>query len=185
MTGLASAARSPGRPIGSCTRRPTRCGASLRSCCSRGRRMRLGLSRDIRLRAASASGSAPMARAAIRSAASRYFSISTGEMVSTSPMLSKPSPESSVGKSFSARKSTASRSRMVFEYSVRFSRRAVTRPGSGFTLRSAFSNSPCTNFIRASICASSGAAACPWAAFRRCGSSAGSAPSRRGARKWS
>ena len=36
------------------------------------------------------SGSAPIARAAMRSAAEMYFSISTGEIVSTSPMLSKP-----------------------------------------------------------------------------------------------
>ena len=45
------------------------------------------------------SGSAPMAREAMVSAAVRYFSISTGEMVRMSPMLSKPLPESSVGKS--------------------------------------------------------------------------------------
>ena len=36
------------------------------------------------------SGSAPMARDAMASAAFRYFSISTGEMVRISPMLSKP-----------------------------------------------------------------------------------------------
>ena len=36
------------------------------------------------------SGSPPTARAAICSAADRYFCISVGETVSTSPMLSKP-----------------------------------------------------------------------------------------------
>ena len=86
------------------------------------------------------SGSPPMARAAMRSAARRYFSIRIGEIVRTSPRLSKPWPESSLGKSRSAWKSTASRSRIVFEYSLRLSRWAVTRPGSGLTLRSALSN---------------------------------------------
>ena len=45
-------------------------------------------------------GSVPVAiaRSAMRPAAERYFSINTGETVSTSAMLSKPSPESSVGK---------------------------------------------------------------------------------------
>ena len=47
-------------------------------------------------------------------------------------MLSNPSPESSVGKFLSARNSMARRSRIVFVYSARFNRRAVTRPGSGF-----------------------------------------------------
>ena len=46
------------------------------------------------------SGSAATARAAMRSAAEIVLSISTGEMVRTSPMLSKPLPESSVGKFF-------------------------------------------------------------------------------------
>ena len=60
-------------------------------------------------------------------------------------MLSKPSPESSVGKFWSARKSTASRSRIVLVYSARFNRRAVTRPGSGFIAASARVNSFSSN----------------------------------------
>ena len=59
-------------------------------------------------------------------------------MLSTSAILSKPSPRSSVGKSSSAWKSMPSKSWMELEYSVRFKRRAVTRPGSAATLASAF-----------------------------------------------
>ncbi len=69
-------------------------------------------------------------------------------------MLSKPSPESSVGKLRSARNSIASRSRIVFVYSARFSRRAVTRPGSGFMLASARANSASRKVTRAAISAS-------------------------------
>ena len=78
-----------------------------------------------------------------------YFSISTGEMLSTSAMLSKPSPESSVGKSCVARKSTASRSRIVLLYSLRFRRRAVTRPGSGLTFAIGFLKLACQIFQQA------------------------------------
>ncbi len=66
-------------------------------------------------------------------------------------MLSKPLPRSSVGKLFSAWNSTARRSRMVLVYSLRLRRRAVTRPGSGFTPRSAFSNSAVRNWTTESI----------------------------------
>ena len=52
-------------------------------------------------------------------------------MVSTSAMLSKPCPVSSAGNSLLVSKLTPSRSRIVFRYSVRLSRRTVTRPGSG------------------------------------------------------
>ena len=69
-------------------------------------------------------------------------------------MLSKPSPESSVGKFWSARKSTASRSRIVFVYSARFRRRAVTRPGSGLTSASARVNSFSRNVTSVAICSS-------------------------------
>ena len=72
-----------------------------------------------------------MAAVAIRSAAAMYFSIRIGGSESTSPMLSKPYPESSAGKSAAGFRSTPSRSRMVLLYSARFRRRAVTRPGSG------------------------------------------------------
>ncbi len=92
----------------------------------------------------------------MRSAALTYFSISRGEMVRTSPMLSKPWPESSVGKSRCAAKSTPNRSRMVFAYSARLRRLAVTRPGSGLTFRSARSNSPRTYLISPSTCAAEG-----------------------------
>ena len=52
-------------------------------------------------------------------------------MVSTSPLLSNPNAVSSAGKSSAAWKSGRnSRSRIVFVYSARFSRRSVTRPGS-------------------------------------------------------
>ena len=69
-----------------------------------------------------------------------YNAPSTTATRSTSPILSKPSLESSAGKSFSARKWTPSRSRIVFVYSVRFSRCAVIRPGSGFADASRRSN---------------------------------------------
>ena len=62
-------------------------------------------------------------------AALMYFSISIGESDSTSPMLSKPYPESSTGNSSAGRSVTPSRSRIVLLYSARFKRRAVTRPG--------------------------------------------------------
>ena len=107
------------------------------------------------------SGPVAIARSAIRPAAERYFSISTGETVSTSPMLSKPSPESSVGKFRSARNSTASRSRIVLVYSARFSRRAVTRPGSGFIAASARANSVSSSLTSVLICSSDGGTDAP------------------------
>ena len=82
-------------------------------------------------------GFATIARCMMLSAAARYRSISTGDIVSTSPMLSKPWPMSSDGKSSVGSKSTPIRSRIVFRYSVRFSRRIVTRPGSGLASRAA------------------------------------------------
>ena len=97
-----------------------------------------------------------IARSAIRPAADRYFSISTGETVRTSPMLSKPSPESSVGKFRSARKSTASRSRIVFVYSARFKRLAVTRPDPASWRRRRASNSFSSSFTSVAICSSDG-----------------------------
>src|ERR1700694_5027345 len=45
---------------------------------------------------------------------------------------------------------------MVLEYSLRLSRRAVTRPGSGLIWLSALSNSACTNLTSASIWAAGG-----------------------------
>ena len=75
-----------------------------------------------------------MAALAIWSAAAMYFSIKTGASESTSPILSKPQPTSSVGKSSAGRRSTPTRSQTVLLYSARFSRRAVTRPGSGLWL---------------------------------------------------
>src|SRR2546427_649120 len=65
-------------------------------------------------------------------AAARYFSSNIGGSVSTSPILSKPWPESSGGNSFSVSKSIPIKSRIVLRYSTRLSRRTVTRPGSGF-----------------------------------------------------
>jgi hypothetical protein len=100
--------------------------------------------------------SPPSARWAMRSAALRYFSISTGDTVSTSPILSKPSPESSVGKFLSARNSTASRSRIVLVYSARLRRRAVTRPGSGRIAASARVNSVSRNLTIFPIWSSDG-----------------------------
>jgi hypothetical protein len=49
-------------------------------------------------------------------------------MVSTSPILSKPYPESSTGNSSAGLTDTPSRSRTVLLYSARFSRRAVILP---------------------------------------------------------
>src|SRR6185295_16002105 len=91
------------------------------------------------------------AHVAILSAAPRYRSIRTGDTVSTSPMLSKPSPESSVGKYFSARKDTPRRSRIVLLYSLRLSRWAVIRPGSEGTALSVLSNALWTNAVNAAM----------------------------------
>jgi len=91
-----------------------------------------------------------MARWTTLSAAARYRSISTGDIVSTSPMLSKPWPMSSEGKSSVGSKSTPTRSRIVLRYSVRFNRRIVTRPGSGLASRAARSNAPRTARRKAS-----------------------------------
>ena len=63
--------------------------------------------------------------------ASKYFSSRIGGSESTSPMSSKPSPTSSAGKSDDSLRSSPIRSRMVLSYSLRLSRRMVTRPGSG------------------------------------------------------
>ena len=48
---------------------------------------------------------------------------------------------------------------MVFEYSARFSRRAVTRPGSGFTSLSALANSPSRKWISPLVAAAVGCGA--------------------------
>ena len=57
------------------------------------------------------------------------FSISIGEIDRTSPMLSKPYPWLSTGKSSAGRSDTPKKSRIVLLNSTRFNRRAVTRPG--------------------------------------------------------
>jgi hypothetical protein len=62
-----------------------------------------------------------------------YPSISAGEMVSTSAMLSKPWLMSSVGSSGATSTSTASRSRTEFAYSVRFNRCSAGLPGLGWS----------------------------------------------------
>ena len=62
--------------------------------------------------------------------AARYFSMSSGDIESTSPMLSNPYPTSSEGKSSAGRMVTPSKSRTVLLYSSRFSLRRVTLPGS-------------------------------------------------------
>ena len=63
------------------------------------------------------------------SAAARYFSSNSGESESTSPMLSKPLPTSSEGKSSAGRAWMSSRSRIVLLYSARLSRRSRHVPG--------------------------------------------------------
>ena len=81
------------------------------------------------------------ARSTITSAACKYFSNNSGEIVSTSPILSNPSPASSGGNSTSLLNSIPIRSLMVFRYSARLSRRTVTFPGSdAVALRSKASN---------------------------------------------
>ena len=99
VTGFASALRSPGNPkrMMYSPSHSMRCVASTVLTSNR----RIFIVR--RLYSTSSgffgSGSAPMALAAMRSAAVMYFSMSTGEMVNTSAMLSNPSPESSTGNS--------------------------------------------------------------------------------------
>ena len=93
----------------------------------------------------------PTARDAIVSAAATYFSAAAAKYQNVRYVV-ESFPKSSVGNSSSAaRKSTPRMSRTVFEYSVRFNRRTVTRPGSGFASRSALSNSPSRYATIASI----------------------------------
>ena len=69
--------------------------------------------------------------------AERYRSISDAETVRTSAMLSNPLLSSSGGRREVASISNASRSRIAFAYSARFSRWSAVRPGRGFGRRGA------------------------------------------------
>ncbi len=102
-----------------------------------------------RMSVGSIAGVPKSATRATRSAADTYFSIRTGESDSTSAMLSKPYPASSCGKSSAGRMSTPSSSLMVLLYSVRFRRRAVTRPGSGGVAASIRSSSRASHVVTA------------------------------------
>ena len=77
----------------------------------------------------------------IASAAATYFSTSSGDIDNTSPMLSKPLPTSSDGKSSAGVKSMPTKSRTVLLYSARFRRRIVTRPGCSWSSQSNLANS--------------------------------------------
>src|ERR1017187_4619209 len=89
----------------------------------------------------------PMASRLPRRAADMYRSSRAGETESTSPMLSKPKPESSTGSVEPALISSASKSRMALLYSARFSRWTTGLPGLGLraALRSSASSSHLTN----------------------------------------
>ena len=73
----------------------------------------------------------PTASRLIFAAAERYFSTSIGDTVRTSPMLSKPYPESSAGSSDAASMSIAIRSRTALAYWKRLRRYAAGLPGLG------------------------------------------------------
>jgi len=62
------------------------------------------------------------------SAASRYFSIKNDALCSASPTLSNPLAAAVDGQHFLQLEVDARRSRMVFPYSTRLSRRRTTRP---------------------------------------------------------
>ena len=64
--------------------------------------------------------------------ADRYRSISDGDTVRTSAMLSNPLLSSSGGRSAAASMSSARRSRIALAYSARFRRCMDVRPGRGF-----------------------------------------------------
>src|SRR5437667_5776232 len=74
-------------------------------------------------------------------------------------MLSKPKAGVSAGKLSAGRRSTPSRSRRVLLYSARLSRRAVTRPASGFATRSCRANSDSSQWVTPAMVAAGGIAA--------------------------
>src|SRR6266478_3403550 len=71
-------------------------------------------------------------------------------------MLSKPWAAVSAGKLSAGRMSMPSRSRIVLLYSARLSRRAVTCPASGLTMRSCRANSDCSQSVTALVAATGG-----------------------------
>src|SRR5665213_1882380 len=71
----------------------------------------------------------PTAIALTRSAAFKYPSSSSGDVLSDVAILSNPNSAPSVGSRSDTSRSTASRSRIAFAYSARFKRCTTKRPG--------------------------------------------------------
>ncbi len=94
-------------------------------------------------------GPLAMAASSTLSAASRYCSIRKEETCSASALLSKPFAGVSGGSRSFRSMSTPSRSRTVFSYSARLSRRIGTRPWVAFRAASAVSTRPRIQSVKA------------------------------------
>ena len=94
-------------------------------------------------------GPLAMAASSTLSAASRYCSIRKEETCSASALLSKPFADVSGGSRSFRSTSTPSRSRTVFSYSARLSRRRTTRPWAAFRAASAAATRPLIQSVRA------------------------------------
>ena len=111
-------------------------------------------------------GRLAIASSSARFAASRYFSIKNDDVCSAFPTLSKPLAELSIGNEALTSISTPSRSRIVFSYSVRLSRRRTTRPCSARRAASAACACVLIQLDKRLLHLSPLAAAWPWAASR-------------------